>query len=721
MQYGFKNCCNSNEYFIVEDIPAYVNVGETWYIQTTQGGFIAATYVEIPPLNYSPQVFNWSSGVNFPSCDLLLDEYGINCNNTAIVTSLEIGSGAVVTTNECGCRTLIPMTVTCQSQSPTTNNGTNGVVRVNIQGGTAPYTISTIIGQGSSPTTQISQNPGVYTILNNAGENTYTITVTDYGADFTQTVICVLNTPPTPINATCTTTNTTFYGSPTGSLTVTVNGGTPPYFLNLVGTPTVLPITTAGSSRTYSNLSANTYAVNINDSGNPIVNERQTTSVTCTVIDAAQLTFPNTICLSIPYCNQTYSLSFTKQSTLYNYRPIYLSTTHANIGVTNPMTLRYETTTNKWQTSAYTQTGSWNVPTTCTPAYSVQFSQQTGNNQPTGNYISQAGTTFSTGNKNMSSGNCPLSYTLTSTASCQLSQTPEGTITFGNVQNGTPPYTYTIYQNSTVINTQLTPNFTNVASGTYKGVVTDNNGNTLTLAQAPSVTVAITQPSTVTWISCYATQPITITGNGTQSYKAILDGYFTGIPIGNSLTTQNLTIYIAITNVTTEFITGINSSYANLKIFKNGIDITSSLSLSVETYDSGESTNAMICSKPRKQKTLSYTITMGNQITLQNLEHIQIQVTFQYNSTNSITTNNVECIESVTYTINAETNGVNMNGPNTCYTYATSPYFQPSFDYIELKKTKNQTITQNSSTPNQWSINAYSYGGTVCQNNLIIN
>ena len=63
MQYGFKNCCNSNEYFVIEDIPAYVNVGETWFIQTTQCGIIAATYGEIPPLNYTPQVFNWTGSL----------------------------------------------------------------------------------------------------------------------------------------------------------------------------------------------------------------------------------------------------------------------------------------------------------------------------------------------------------------------------------------------------------------------------------------------------------------------------------------------------------------------------------------------------------------------------------------------------------------------------------------------------------------------------------
>ena len=573
MQYGFKNCCNSNEYFIVEDVPAYVNIGETWYITTTQGGIIAATYDEIPPLNYTPQVFNWSFGVNYPNCDSLFETHGINCDQTAIVTSLELGSGAVVTTNECACITIIPLTVTCQSISPTTNNGTNGVLKINIQGGTTPYTISTIFGQTPLQTPQTSSNPGVYTILNNAPEGTYTITVTDFGADFTQTVICVLNTPPTQINATCTTTNTTFYGSPTGSLTVTVNGGTPPYFLNLVGTSAILPINTAGSSRTYSNLSADTYSVYVVDSGNILLGERQTITITCIVNDAAQLTFPNTICLSIPYCNQTYSLSFTKQSTLFNYRPIYLSTTHANIGVTNEMTLRYETTTNKWQTSAYTQTGSWNVPETCTPAYLVQFSQQTGNNQPTGNYTSQAGTTFVSGTKTMSSGNCPLSYTLTSTASCPLASPSDGTVTFGSVQNGTSPYTYTLYLNNMSQGTQSSPIFNNVASGTYKGVVTDNDGNTLTLAQAPSVTVSNSTVSTVNWVNCYASQAITITGNGTQSYKAILDGYFTGIPTGNQLTSNNFTITIDINKTTPESTSNINATYVNLKVFKAGVDI----------------------------------------------------------------------------------------------------------------------------------------------------
>jgi len=720
MQYGFKNCCNEFEYFIVEDIPAYVNVGESWYIQTIQGDYLIGTYVEMPPLNYAPQTFNWSSGVNYPTCNEILDNYDINCENTTVVTSFELGSGAVVTTNECGCITLTPLTVTCQSTSPSTNGGNNGIVKINIQGGTPPYSISMTIGFSQGSITYNSQNSGLFTLLNNAGENSYFITVTDSDGDFTESVTCILNTPPTQLNATCSTTNTTFYGSPTGSMTVSVNGGTPPYLLNMVGTPTFS--TLQSGTKTYPNLSANTYTVNIIDSGSVALGEQQNESVTCTVNDAAQLTYPNTICLTILYCNQTYSLTFTKQSTLYNYRPIYLSTTHPTIGVAIPITLRYETTTNNWKTSAYTQTNLWSVPVTCTPAYSVQFSQQTGNNQPTGTYTSQAGTTFFTGNKTMSSGNCPLSYSLTSTASCPLATPPDGTITFGTIQNGAPPYQYTLYLNNISQGSQNTPIFNNVGAGTYKGVVVDNVGNTLTLAQAPSVTVSNSTVSTVNFVTCYASQPITIIGGGTQSYKGILNGYFTGIPTGNQISTSNFSIQISIYKKTPESTSNINATYTNLKVFKAGTDITSSLSLQVvDTFSTPEEQDPNVgCPKRTKSQATIYTINPTNQITnIQNLQNIQVQVTFQYSSTNIIATNQSGCYEQVDYNISCTLgDDFIMTGPSQCYQYP-SPYFEPSLSYITFTKIKNQTITNNPQTPNQWTI-VGSGGNSVCANNIII-
>jgi hypothetical protein len=261
-----------------------------WYIRTTQNNYIAATYVELPTLNYSPQVFYWSVGTGFTSCNEIFNQNDINCSQTTLVTSFEIGSGAVVTTNECGCLTVIPLSVSCQSTNPTTNGGNNGVVRLNIQGGTAPYTIT------SGNTSFTSSQPGVFTVKNNASEGSYSYVVNDVNGDFSTTITCILNTPPTNLNATCTTNPTTLNGSPTGSLIVSVNGGTPPY--SLVFTGTTYPL--ASGSKTFSNLFANTYTVTITDSGtiNQLgQNEQQTTSVTCTVNDATPISFPNTICL----------------------------------------------------------------------------------------------------------------------------------------------------------------------------------------------------------------------------------------------------------------------------------------------------------------------------------------------------------------------------------------------------------------------------------------
>jgi hypothetical protein len=381
------------------------------------------------------------------------------------------------------------------------------------------------------------------------------------------------------------------------------------------------------------------------------------------------------------------------------------------------MTLRYETTNNKWQTSAYTQTGTWSVPSTCTPAYSVQFIQQIGNNQPTGVYTSPGSTTFQSGTKTMYEDSCPINYTLTSTPSCSLLPTPSGTVTFGTVQNGTAPYQYTLFLNGTSQGTQFTPIFNNIGAGTYKGVVEDSLGNTLTLAQAPSVSVGNNTPVTVNWVNCVAAQPITIVGNGTQSYKAILDGYFTNIPTGNQVS-ANLSFSISINKVTPGFISSITANYTNLKIYIGGVNVTSVLNITPTVYV-GDEFNSVgsVCPKTPKEQSTVYTFQSTSPILLGPNQHIQIQVTFQYQSTNSISTNTANCYERVYYLIEGNLTGPLNIGPNQCVQFPPG-YFQTTLSAVSLTKIKNQTISNTPSTLGQWTT---SLGTTTCNNSIIIN
>ena len=58
MAYGFKDCCNSSNYFYLSGIPATVQENEIFLIETLQGETFCATYVKIPSVNYSVPTYN---------------------------------------------------------------------------------------------------------------------------------------------------------------------------------------------------------------------------------------------------------------------------------------------------------------------------------------------------------------------------------------------------------------------------------------------------------------------------------------------------------------------------------------------------------------------------------------------------------------------------------------------------------------------------------------
>ncbi|MEZ4979151.1 MAG: Ig-like domain-containing protein, partial [Chitinophagales bacterium] len=157
-------------------------------------------------------------------------QWGANAGNatTQTVSGLLPGSYCVVITDSNGCvsaqacTTVLPyvcptLSISFTRTNVSCNGFNNGAILTTITGGTAPYTYAWT-GTGVSPTSQ-----------NQSGlaAGTYSLTVTD--SKGCQVSSNTTITQPTPLTGSIVVTNVLCNGGSTGSLNLTVNGGTPPY------------------------------------------------------------------------------------------------------------------------------------------------------------------------------------------------------------------------------------------------------------------------------------------------------------------------------------------------------------------------------------------------------------------------------------------------------------------------------------------------------------
>jgi gliding motility-associated-like protein len=206
-----------------------------------------------PTSGTSPYTYSWSSG---------------GSNSTE--SGLPVGTYTCTVTDASGCTTTETVSVTQPTQLTATSSVVNescfgnstGTGTVNPSGGTASYTYSWAPSGGSNATTT------------GLPQGSYTCTITD--ANGCTTTSSVTITEPTQLTATSSSTNLTCFGSPTGTASVTPNGGTPTY--------TYAWAPTGGNAANASALGAGTYTCTITDANGCT----QTQSVTIT--QPAQLT-----------------------------------------------------------------------------------------------------------------------------------------------------------------------------------------------------------------------------------------------------------------------------------------------------------------------------------------------------------------------------------------------------------------------------------------------
>ncbi|MFS0491569.1 T9SS type A sorting domain-containing protein [Leadbetterella byssophila] len=334
--------------------------------------------------------------------------------NAATATGLAAGTYTVTVTDAYGCEVTQSFTITQPASAlqasisaqtnVSCNGGTNGSATVTATGGTAPYTYSWSPTGGTSAT------------ASGLAAGTYTVTVTDANGISTSAQVNI--TQPTALVASQgAITHVYAFGASTGSATVMVNGGIPPYTYSWTGS--------SSTTATASNLAAGTYAVTVTDANG------------CTTSQSFTITQPSS----------ALQASISAQTNVSCNGGTNGSATVTATGGTAPYTYSWSPTGGTNATASGLSAGTYSV--TVTDANGISTSAQVTITQPTALVASQGAIThvYAFG-----------------------AATGSATVV---VHGGTAPYTYSWSGSAST-----TATASNLAAGTYAVTVTDANGCT---------------------------------------------------------------------------------------------------------------------------------------------------------------------------------------------------------------------------------------------------
>lgn len=340
---------------------------------------------------------------------------------TATVSGLVAGTYTVTVTDAKGCKNVStqtvaqpdPIAISFATTHVSCFNGNDGAVNTTVTGGTAPYTYNWLPGNIKTPD------------ISGLKVYTYTLTVTDNaGCKGSKTVTI---TQPTLLTAVATVTDETCNYLNNGSVTITPNGGTPPYEYDWLPTGDQTP--------TVNNLPAGTYTVSVTDAKGCNVNVIATVKQPSPI----DITFDDQIDVSC-YNGSDGTVRALPSGGTPNYT--YL-----------------------WSPGNFTSDAIFNIPA---GTYTVTITDKNNCEAKDSIYIGQPP--------------LPVSVTATSTpASCYGAS--NGTVT-ANGAGGTAPYTYNWMPGN---KTGSTVN--NLAAGTYTVTVTDSKGctsNTTVVVNEPA-------------------------------------------------------------------------------------------------------------------------------------------------------------------------------------------------------------------------------------------
>ncbi len=226
MALGFRDCCNEFNYFLLKDTPGTVSEYEVYLIETNEGPTFCGTYLNLPPLNYTPTTYNAVNLSQQADCNTCV---GINpCPVEENILENQFGPGSVIIQPDCNFTSIRYLLVDCFPVNPTFENSLDGEVILNITGGVPPYVIRDFY------TNQVLQGEptidNFYRVLNGVPAGDYRFLVSDTDENFILDITCTLTGPPPFPVFEAVVTDATVFGKPDGQIDLIVlSAGTPPY------------------------------------------------------------------------------------------------------------------------------------------------------------------------------------------------------------------------------------------------------------------------------------------------------------------------------------------------------------------------------------------------------------------------------------------------------------------------------------------------------------
>jgi hypothetical protein len=383
--------------------------------------------------------------------------------------------------NSCNIITLLPLGLKCSSIDASTPQSTNGLLSLQVTGGTAPYNITWSNGQQGS-------------LLTNVAPGLYTATVVDYYGDFTGTTTCEVGYDSFYLN----------------KFEDCSNPGEYVYYL----ADLVNPLLVGSIYKLTTQIGCWTNSGNTLFNGQSYINSTPVASdgpfntcVDCLPVPIPAPVYPQNLCFELTQNNSVTQINFSSGNTINNY-PSWSS-------VTPSYTIYYNSGTTKWLISGWTSGGSPYNQSPTAP--------------PTGNWVLVGGNSFNS-SLLISTGTCltpPLTMRVQKTnPSCSLNTNGSIVITgYG----GVPSYTYSMdglnYQPSNV--------FLNLGAGQYTAYVKDSN-NTVA---SQSFTMVAQQTFQSYSVSLVLT-PGQVINNGTSSTRTSTWSITTSptpLPVGTTI------------------------------------------------------------------------------------------------------------------------------------------------------------------------------------------
>ncbi|MCX6172633.1 MAG: Ig-like domain-containing protein [Flavobacterium sp.] len=472
-------------------------------------------------------------------------------------TGLAAGSYSVLITDTSNSATgVASATITqpssLQANGITTNincySGTTGAIALTVSGGSGPYTYAWNGTSFSATSKDISS----------LVSGTYNVTVTDANS-CTLTQSFTITQPTAGLSATSSITNVSCYGSSTGQVVLSVNGGTSPYTYSWNGA------SFTASTKDISNKPAGTYSVTITDNKG------------CTLA----LTFGTAIVIAQPAA----ALSLSTASTNVNCKGNASgSITLTTSGGTSPYTYSWSngiTTKDLSNLAAGTYTVVVTDANSCTATTTVTITQPA---------------------NNLSASNSATNVSCNGGTTGEINVTSTG---------GTTPYTYLWSTGAT------TEDLSAIAAGTYSVVVTDANGCTANSSATLTQQAAISVSGSVTNVLCNGSSSgaITLTasgGTGTYTYNW-----------GGGITSQNRTNLAAGTyTVTVMDASSCSSADTSFIITQSPTIVINSVKKNISCKSASNGSISLSVSGGNYPYSYSWTGSNGYTATTQNIDNI---------------------------------------------------------------------------------------------------